>query len=281
MIQCWQYKMKTNPDIDSIWFSQYELDNLKVSDFNFFPIINENKKKESREFIKKYEWMQSIPPYPTHYFGTEYKDILGGVLIYSMPNAFTKLLGENTKNLERLLSRGATAGWTPKNLASSLIMWSIKWMVKNTQYRIFTAYSDPEAGELGTIYQACGWWYLGKTSGTKYRYREPGSDKWVSGRKFTSTSSLKKYARELNIKWGNNWSTGRKIFWENIPEEVKLLFKDKAKEKIEQCEIKEVSLKHKYAYVKGKTKKETNELLNVFFYLNPKVTKNYPKSRGE
>lgn len=44
-------------------------------------------------------------------------------------------------------------------------------MVKNTQYRLFTAYSDTEAKELGTIYQACNFYYLGKKSGAGYQYK--------------------------------------------------------------------------------------------------------------
>ena len=79
-----------------------------------------------------------------------------------MPNAFSKLLGKNTNDLERLISRGACISWSPKNLGSAFLMWCLRWMVKNTDYRIFTAYSDPTARELGTIYQACNFYYLGQ-----------------------------------------------------------------------------------------------------------------------
>ncbi len=83
----------------------------------------------------------------------------------NVPNAFSKLLGENTPNLERLISRGACISWSPKEIvASSLIMWLINWMGKNTTYRLFIAYSDPTALELGTVYQACNFYYLGKSA---------------------------------------------------------------------------------------------------------------------
>lgn len=45
--------------------------------------------------------------YPTHFFTARYKGILAGVVIMDMPNAFSKLLGEDTKQIERLISRGA------------------------------------------------------------------------------------------------------------------------------------------------------------------------------
>ena len=48
----------------------------------------------------------TIGSYPTHWFTAYYKGILSGVIIMSMPNAFSKLLGEETKNIERLIARG-------------------------------------------------------------------------------------------------------------------------------------------------------------------------------
>ena len=39
-------------------------------------------------------------------------------------------------------------------------------------YHIFVAYSDPEAGEVGTIYQSCNFLYCGMTS-PKKRFRTP------------------------------------------------------------------------------------------------------------
>ena len=107
-----------------------------------------------------------------------------------MPNAFSKLLGEDTKDLERLISRGACISWSPKNLASSFVMWCIKWMVQNTQYRLFTAYSDPIAKELGTIYQATNFYYLGQKSGTTTRFINPYTGKVVSDRFFRQKTSL-------------------------------------------------------------------------------------------
>jgi hypothetical protein len=42
----------------------------------------------------------------------------------------------------------------------------------NKGYNIFIAYSDPDAGEIGTIYQACGWFFCGFTNPTE-KFRTP------------------------------------------------------------------------------------------------------------
>lgn len=268
-------------DLKALNTSIKDIENLRVSDFDF-TISDKSDFEEIKQFIIKYEWLGTLPSYPTHYFTARYKGILAGVLIYSMPNAFSKLLGEETKELERLLSRGACASWTPKNLASAFIAWSIRWMVENTQYRLFTAYSDPAAKELGTIYQASNWIYIGQTSGSTYRYKEPGSDRWVSDRKFRNVSSYKKYAKELGIEWKEDYSTGRSMNWDNIPDDIEKMLRDEGKKRQALCQRVKVPPKHKYIKIQGKDRRETKELLNKFYKLNPKLKDlPYPKNRGE
>ena len=60
-----------------------------------------------------------------------------------------------------LLSRGVCLWWTPKNTASFFITKANKWLYENTDYRVITATVDPMAGEVGTIYQALNWHYVG------------------------------------------------------------------------------------------------------------------------
>lgn len=196
---CWQYDIRLkNREEDMIRHGLTEADvaNLKVSDFVF---AHEDKAvvfEEIRAFIERHEWLGRLSLYPTHIFTARYNKALAGVVVMDMPNAFSKLLGEDTKRIERLISRGACVSWSPKNLASSLIMYAIRWMTQNTQYRLFTAYSDPEAKELGTIYQACNFYYIGQKSGTGYQYRIE-SGRWVSDRYFRSRSVYKRLARGL------------------------------------------------------------------------------------
>ena len=205
---------------------------------------------------------------------------MAGVIIMDMPNAFSKLLGEKTKKIERLISRGACISWSPKNLASALISYSIKWMVRNTDYRVFTAYSDPEAKELGTIYQACNFYYLGQNSGTSKQYKIENG-RWVSDRYFRSRSVYKKTAILNGVVWNNNWVNGDNVLWDMMDDGTAKKIKECSKNYQNSCEVRVVPKKHKYAYILGASKKETKELRNEFEILNPKLKNlKYPKERG-
>lgn len=279
---CWQYEIRLQKEEEDKKFIKdtfgIEPKDINISEFTFKYIDTLAQKEKAIEFIKRYEWLGTITQYSTHYFGAWYKGILGGVIIFSMPNAFSKLLGENTKDIERLISRGACASWTPKCLASSFLMWCIKWMVDNTQYRLFTAYSDPTAKELGTIYQACNFYYLGKQSGTNVRYINPYTGKVVSDRFFRQRTAYKKYAKELGIEWDKSWCSSTGMKWENVPDNIEKILRRYSKKK--QNESKKIIYpsKHKYAFVMGRTKLETKRLRKFFEERNR--TYHYPKERG-
>lgn len=279
---CWQYEIRLQKEKEDREFIKnkfnIDIEDIKISDFEFNFIESKNEKNNAVEFIKRYEWLGTITQYSTHYFGAYYKGVLGGVLIFSMPNAFSKLLGENTKDIERLISRGACASWTPKGLASSFLMWSIKYMVKNTPYRLFTAYSDPTAKELGTIYQACNFYYLGKQSGTNIRYINPYTGKIVSDRFFRQRTAYKKYAKELNIKWDKKWEKATGMNWNNVPDEIEIKLRQFSKEKQNSSKKIEYPSKHKYAFVLGNSKIETKRLRKIFEERNKIYS--YPKERG-
>jgi hypothetical protein len=177
---CWQYDIRlrnAEQDLGDAGLTFEEASDIKVSDLSF-RFVDKTETEMCKRivcFIKRHEWLGTMPLHPTHRFIAEHNGHLAGVIIMGMPSAFSKLLGEDTKNLERLISRGACVSWSPKNTASALLMYSISWMVENTPFRLFTAYADPEAKELGTIYQACNFSYLGQNSGTQRMYFDPPS----------------------------------------------------------------------------------------------------------
>jgi hypothetical protein len=278
---CWQYDIRLSnieQDLKDSNLTLEETKTLKVSDFVFKQVENKNERDEIKNFIYRHEWLGSLSQYTTHWFACYYKEILAGVVLMNLPNAFSKLLGENTPNLERLISRGACISWSPKNLASSLIMWSINWMVKNTTYRLFIAYSDPTAYELGTVYQACNFYYLGKSAGGK-RYFSPYNGKIISDRFFRQKTAYKKYATELGITWQNDWQRKTGMNWDNVPNDIEEKLRNYSKMKQEQSKMIEFPKKHKYAYVLGSTPTETKILRKNF--LDKSKIYEYPKKRGE
>ena len=275
---CWQYELKMKNLEKDITILDFDPTILTISDFKFEYVDKNNitKCKEIKNFIEKYEWLGNMPNRPTHRFAAYYKNILSGVVIMATPNSFSKLLGENTKNIEKLISRGASISWSPKNLASSLIMWSIRWMVKNTEFKLFTAYSDTEAKEIGTIYQACNFTYLGQDSGSNKLYfdLENLNLGWTTGRNFRKISAYKKYAKKLGYSWLDEWSTKYTMNWYMIPSDISEKLKNESKEKLNNCLVRFCNPKHKYCYILGKTKKETKKLRKIFFDRN--IEEKYP-----
>lgn len=280
---CWQYDIRLKKEAEDREYIMstfgIPIENISINDFEIKQIITKEDKQSAIEFIKRYEWLGTITQYSTHYYGAYYKGVLGGVTIFSMPNAFSKLLGENTSELERLVSRGACASWTPKGLASHFLMESIKQMVATTQYRLFTAYSDPTAKELGTIYQATNWYYLGQKSGTTTRYINPYTGRVVSDRFFRQKTAYKKYAKEMGIEWQKEWTGKSGVNWELIPDDIEQKLRAHGKEKQANSKSIEYPNKHKYAYVLGRSKLETKRLRKKLEE-NVKIYP-YPKERGK
>jgi hypothetical protein len=290
--KCWQaYISETNrsEDLEAAGLTEKAAATLRISDFEFAYVTKDQKElcKEVREFIERHEWLGKLPNRPTHRFTARLKGgDLAGTIIMATPNAFSNLLGKENTNKEKLISRGACISWGPKNLGSWLIMSSIKWMVKNTDFRYFTAYSDPEAKELGTIYQACNFHYLGQTSGTSFQYLDPKHPEkgWFSDREFRKKSKYYKYAAALGISKGvwKGWMKKYSPDWALVPPHIKVQIKTEEKKYRESCTKRPVPSKHKYCYILGRGKQETKFLLAKFAESSPsKQNLPYPKERGK
>ena len=290
---CWQYEIRQQnleQDLLDADLTIKEYDNLRTDDFDFLYVDKENKAEceEIKQFIERHEWLGKLPARPTHRFIARLKKngIIAGAIVMATPNSFSHILGKENRDKEKLISRGACISWAPKNLGSWLIMKSIKWMVKNTEFRMFSAYSDPEAKELGTIYQACNFIYLGQKSGTAKQYFDPNRPElgWFSDRDFRKKSKYRRYAERIGISY-DTWKGYMKKYspnWDIIPEEIKLRIKEEEKKYRESCLSRDMKPKHKYVYILGRTKKETKKMKKLFDTLNPKmVGLSYPTLRGE
>ena len=290
---CWQYEIRLQnlqSDLASANLTEAEAQMLRTSDFVFEYVSSDQKElcKEIKEFIERHEWLGKLQQRSTHRFTVRLKKngALAGTVIMSTPNAFSSLLGKDNTDKEKLISRGACISWGPKNLGSWLIMSSIRWMVENTDFRFFTAYSDPEAKELGTIYQACNFTYLGQTSGTDKQYFDPKNPQkgWFSSREFRKKSNYYKYAEKIGIskeRW-KGWMKKYSPDWNVIPPDVKNAIKKQEEIYRQSCKSRKVPAKHKYVYILGRGKKETKLLKEAFKKNSPrKVSLPYPTQRGK
>jgi hypothetical protein len=295
---CWQYEIRQQnlrKDLKEAELTKEEYNSLRIEDFEFSYVDKTNKEQcdEIKQFIERHEWLGKLPIWLTHRFTARHKksDALAGVIIMATPNSFSNILGEENKNKEKLISRGACISWAPKNLASWLITKSIKYMVKNTEFRAFSAYSDPEAKELGTIYQACNFIYLGQKFGAGSQYLDPDNPKrgWFGSSGFADRSQIVRYAKKLGIEWQPEWykmvgkkKNYRKVNWSTIPEDISKQLKQERKAHQERCRKRKSPTKHKYLYILGRTKKETKALKKLFIQYNPKMKDlPYPSDRGK
>jgi hypothetical protein len=159
-------------------------------------------------------------------------------------------------------------------------MYAIDWMVKNTPFRLFTCYADPEAREIGQIYQACNFLYLGQSSGTQRMYFDPASPKrgYFTDRSFRSRSAWKRYAKALGIDWEPAWQKGETIYWDRMPLDVASRLRQFSKDEQKRCQYRSMPSKHKYLMLRGCDRRETKELMRRFAQRNPTlVGLPYPK----
>ena len=288
--KCWQGHIRDinrEQDLKDANLTEEEAAALRVDDFEFAYVPKEDVAvcRQIAKFIERHEWLGKPAIWTTHRFIVTLNvpgkpKMLSGVIMMATPNAFSNLLGKENRDKEKLLARGACISFGPKNLGSHLIMKSVKWMVQNTEFRYFTAYSDPDAREIGTLYQAASWIYLGQSSGTKYQYFVPGKG-WKGDKAFTERSEYVRHAKDLGIEFLPEWRKKGKVNWKNIPDQVAQQLKQAAKEKKASCKKRLAAPKHKYVYVLGRGRKETKRLRKLLFQHNPSLPLEYPKNRGK
>lgn len=158
-------------------------------------------REEIDRFIIENEYLGTLPARPTHRFCAvrdgKTEDTIVSAIIMATPNWFhNSLLGEELSRAEKIIARGHSL---EKNSASWLISRSIKWMVQNTDFRIFSGYSDPHANEQGKIYQSLGFYYLGNGFGDR-NVPMPRKRKYcfIKGRSKKETKYLRMKFVEMN-----------------------------------------------------------------------------------
>jgi hypothetical protein len=149
-------------------------------------------------------------------------------------------------------------------------------MVKNTEKRAFIGYGDPRANEIGVIYQACNFEYLGKNFGSSFLFKHPviKGGNIFSSQHLKRTSFFKRWCRQNKIKTPKEWFKENKIKnLEMIPIEIKNKWYNYNRKILKESIKIKVDKKHKYVLIIGKTKKEKKMLDSLKTY----KTYSYPK----
>jgi hypothetical protein len=110
-----------------------------------------------------------MPAVSRYWFGIFFDGVCGGAVVYGREQA--ENLGVWNKygygGQIIALQRGACLPWAHPHSASKLIRRSMALLPD--QYKVVTATTDRLAGEVGTIYQACGFDYVGTMRGDSHR----------------------------------------------------------------------------------------------------------------
>jgi hypothetical protein len=127
---------------------------------------------EAKAIILRYEWLRSMPTGTRACYGLRSPsgELLGVAAFARGPAPESAdLCGPEHRDLTICLARGACVHWAPPNAASFLIARACELAAQQFGWRIFFAYADPTAGEIGAVYQACNWLYLGVGVGRRSR----------------------------------------------------------------------------------------------------------------
>lgn len=127
-------------------------------------------RKLASQIILQYEWLGTMSMTSNHY-GIFFGDYCAGVTccVYGGGTGGVnshKMFGIQKHELA-ILARGACVHWAPTGANSKLVSWTARLMAVDTPCKLMIAYADTDAGEIGTIYQACNWLYIGPGSATR------------------------------------------------------------------------------------------------------------------
>lgn len=157
-------------------------------------VVRPVSRRVAEQIILKYEWLGTMAPTVYHY-GIFFGAHCAGVCCVGGSNCTGGANNHEFYRVQRdeflILARGACVHWSPPGANSKLVSWTCRLLAKEQRGKVMVAYSDTDAGEIGTIYQACNWLYIGKGSSTV---------QWIApnGRVYDA-----KYPSDLRARQGN------------------------------------------------------------------------------
>ena len=125
----------------------------------------------AEQIILKYEWLGTMAATGVH-FGLFFGPYCAGVTCVAVGSGSGGTNVHKPFGVDRhalaILARGACVHWAPVGSNSKLVSWTTRLAPKvDPRLKVMIAYADTDAGEVGTIYQACNWTYIGRGSATR------------------------------------------------------------------------------------------------------------------
>jgi hypothetical protein len=181
--KCFQRQLREIKDDGSAKMTLEELKSADVREIDF---------QTAQEFILEYEWLGTMGTTMFSY-GLYSKDRLFAVYCFGLTagtSVLSQPFGEEHKKEGIVLVRGACAPFAHEH-ASSYGIGKVTPLVRDRGYKFVVAYSDLEAGEIGTVYQATNWIFYGLTSPVRYLVRPDG--------KRVDPKIIHKYAKKRGV----------------------------------------------------------------------------------
>lgn len=128
-------------------------------------------RRTAEQVILRYEWLGTLPPSARDHYGIFFGMFCAGVTCVGWGggganiNAFMEF-GLSSQYELAYLMRGACVHWAPPGTNSKLISWTCRLLKSDSPCKAVIAYSDTDAGEIGTVYQASNWACIGRGSAT-------------------------------------------------------------------------------------------------------------------
>ena len=200
-MKCHQRKIRDDKMIDQPREVMTTLDGCEVKAITH---------KEAEAVILEYEWLGTMPTAGLAFYGLfDPGDVIIGVACFgrgSGSNA-ANLCGEEYRDLAICLERGACVHWAHPHTASFMIPRACKQARIDHGWLIFYGYSDHEAGEIGTIYQACNWIFIGQGAG------RPGKSSRAVYTSPTGEDYNSRRWRAHKTKGGFEWADAERAGW--------------------------------------------------------------------
>ena len=195
-------------------------------------IVKEVDYSAAKEIIEEYEWLKCMSAIVKHCYGIFFGDACAGVVVFSQE--YSENLGHWDKydytGKMILLSRGACVYWAHPHSASKLISTAIKLLPE--KYKVVTATVDELAGEIGTIYQACNFYYIGSMRENNPNVKNPNGGRFgvlINDKLYGARSMRQKIGSQRKADVLERWPDA--VFVKQMPKRRYFYFRGTKKER--------------------------------------------------